>query len=64
MADEHPLEQLLRDTKEKDDLNAAARVAEQLKTLDLQDQVRLEWEQTRARLVEEIERANAVLEKA
>ena len=63
MADEHPLEQLLRDAKEKDDLNAAVLVAEQRKTLDVQDQLRLKWLQSRASLVEEIVRANAVLEK-
>ena len=43
MADEHPLERLLRDVKEKDDLKAAALVAEQRKALDLQDKVRLQW---------------------
>ena len=63
MADEHPLEQLLRDTKEKDDLKAAAVLAEQRKALDLQDKVRLQWVRTKAGLGEEIERANAVLEK-
>src|SRR3977135_3983691 len=63
MADEHPLERLLRDVKEKDDLKAAVLVAEQRKALDLQDKVRLQWVRTRAALVEEIGRANAVLEK-
>ena len=63
MADEHPLERLLRDSKEKDDLKAAALVAEQRKALDLQDKVRLQWVRTKAELVEEIGRANAVLEK-
>src|ERR1700694_4366708 len=63
MADEHPLEQLLRDAKEKDNLKAAAVVAEQRKALDLEDKVRLQWVRTKAELDEEIERANAVLEK-
>ena len=63
MADEHPLEQLLRDAKKKDDLKAAALVAEERKALDLQDKVRLRWDRTKADLVEEIERANAVIEK-
>ena len=63
MADEHPLERLLRDAKEKDDLKAAALVAEQRKALDLQDKVRLQWVRTKAELIEEIGRANAVLEK-
>lgn len=63
MADEHPLERLLRDVREKDDLKAAALVAEQRKALDLQDKVRLQWVRTRAALIEEIGRANAVLEK-
>jgi hypothetical protein len=63
MADEHPLERLLRDTKERDDLKVAALVAEQRKALDLQDKVRLQWVRTKAELVEEIGRANAVLER-
>lgn len=48
MADEHPLEQLLRDAKEKDDLKAAAVVAEQRKALDFEDKVRLQWVRTKA----------------
>ena len=48
MADEHPLERLLRDVKEKDDLKAAVLVAEQRKALDLQDKVRLQWVRTKA----------------
>jgi len=63
MADEHPLERLLREAKEKDDLKVAALVAEQRKALDLQDRVRLQWVRAKAELVEEIGRANAVLEK-
>lgn len=63
MTDQHPLEQLLRDAKENDDMTAAARVEEQRKTLDLQEKVRLQWLQTKASLTNEIERANAVLEK-
>ena len=63
MADEHPLEQLLRDAKEKDDVKAAALIAEQRKALDLQDKVRSQWVRTKAGLIEEIGRANAVLEK-
>jgi hypothetical protein len=63
MADEHPLERLLRDVKERDDLKAATLVAEQRKALDLQDKVRLQWVRTKAELVEEIGRANAVLER-
>jgi hypothetical protein len=63
MADEHPLERLLRDAKEKDDLKAAALVAEQRKAHDLQDKVRLQWIRAKADLAEEVGRANAVLEK-
>lgn len=63
MADEHPLEQLLRDAKDKDDLNAAALDAEQRKTSELQGAVQAQWVQTKADLVDEIERANAVLAK-
>ena len=63
MTDVHPLEQLLRNAKEKDDLNAAAVLAEQTNKIALQDKVRLQWGRTKANLVDEIERANAVLEK-
>lgn len=63
MADEHPLERLLRDAKQKDELKAAALVAEQRKALDLQDKVRQQWQRTKAKLVEEIGRANEILEK-
>jgi hypothetical protein len=63
MDDEHPLEQLLREAKKKDDLKAAAVVAEQRKASDLRDKVRLQWEQTKAGLIEEIARANAVLQR-
>jgi hypothetical protein len=35
MSDEHSLEQLLREAKDKDDLNAAVVDAEQRKTSDL-----------------------------
>jgi hypothetical protein len=63
MVDEHPLEQLLRDAKAEDDLKASAQVAEQRKAHDLQDRVRSQWLRTRSELTEEIERANAVLEK-
>jgi len=63
MADEHPLEQLLRDAKERDDVKAAALIAEQRKAFDLQEQVRSQWVRTKAGLLEEIGRANAVLEK-
>jgi hypothetical protein len=63
MADEHPLERLLRDAKEKDDVKAAAMIAEQRKALDLQEQARSQWVRTKAVLLEEIGRANAVLEK-
>ena len=63
MADEHPLERLLRDVKEKDDLKAAVLVAEQRKAFDLQDKVRPQWVRTKADLIEEIGRANAVLER-
>jgi hypothetical protein len=63
MAEEHPLEQLLRDRRQKDDAKAAALAAEQREALDLQDKVRLQWVRTKAGLSEEIERANAILEK-
>jgi hypothetical protein len=63
MADEHPLEQLLRDAKQKDDAKAVALAAEQREALDLQDKVRSQWGRTKVGLGEEIERANAILEK-
>ncbi len=63
MADEHPLEQLLREAREKDEAKAAAVVAEQRKAHDLQDKVRAQWVRAKAGLVEEIGRANAILEK-
>jgi hypothetical protein len=63
MADEHPLERLLRDAREKDETKSAAVAAEQRRAHDLQDQVRLQWARTKAGLVEEIGRANSVLEK-
>ena len=63
MADEHPLERLLREAKQKDDLKAAALVAEQRKSLDLQEKVRLQWVRTKALLIAEIARANEVLER-
>ena len=63
MSDEHPLEQLLRDAKDKDDLNAAAQGAELRKTLELQEKVLAQWAQSKASLIDEIERANAVLAK-
>jgi hypothetical protein len=63
MDDEHPLEQLLREAKKMDDLKAAAAAAEQRKASDLRDKVRLQWEQTKVGLIEEIARANAVLER-
>jgi hypothetical protein len=63
MDDEHPLERLLREAKKKDDLKAAAAVAEQRKASDLRDKVRLQWEQTKAGLIEEITRANAILQR-
>jgi hypothetical protein len=63
MADEHPLEQLLRDAKDKDDLTAAALDAEQRKTSELQEAVQTQWVETKVRLLDEIERANAILTK-
>ena len=63
MSDEHPLEQLLRDAKDKDDLNAAAQGAELRKTFELQERVQAQWVQSKASLIDEIERANAVLAK-
>ena len=63
MDDEHPLERLLREAKKKEDLKAAAAVAEQRKASDLRDKVRLQWEQTKAGLIEEIARANAILHR-
>jgi len=63
MADEHPLEQLLRDAKERDDVKAAALIAEQRQAFDLQEQVRSQWVRTKTGLLEEIGRANAVLER-
>jgi hypothetical protein len=63
MADEHPLEQLLRDAKQKDDAKAAAQATEQRQALDLQGKVRSQWARTKAELGEAIECANAILEK-
>ena len=63
MADEHPLEQLLRDAKQKDDAKAVALATEQREALDLQDKARSQWGRTKVGLDEEIQRANAILEK-
>jgi hypothetical protein len=63
MADEHPLERLLRDAKQKDEVKAAALLEEQRKALALQDKVRQQWQLTKAKLLQEIERANEILEK-
>src|SRR4029079_19443295 len=63
MADEHPLERLLRDAKEKDDLKSAVLVAERRKAFDLQEKVRLQWARTKALLMVEIARANEVLDR-
>jgi hypothetical protein len=63
MADEHPLERLLRDAKEMDDRKAAVLVAEQRRVLDLQEKVRLQWVRAKALLMAEIARANEVLER-
>jgi hypothetical protein len=63
MEDEHPLERLLREAKRKEDLKAAAADAEQRKASNLRDKVRLQWEQTKAGLIEEITRANAILQR-
>jgi len=63
MTHEHPLERLLRDTKEKDDLAAAAWAEEQRKALALREQVSQQWGRTKADLLREIDRANSVLEK-
>jgi hypothetical protein len=63
MTQEHPLERLLRETKEKDDLAAAARAEEQRKALALQEQVSQRWARTKTELLREIDRANGVLEK-
>ena len=63
MSDQHPLEQLLRDAKDKDDLNAAAKGAELRKAPELQERVQAQWVQSKASLIDEVERANAVLAK-
>jgi hypothetical protein len=63
MADEHPLEKLLRDAKERDDAKAADLAVEQRKAYELQEKVRLEWERTKGELVDEIGCANAILER-
>jgi hypothetical protein len=63
MADEHPLEKLLRDAKKRDDAKAADLVVERRKTLELQEKIRLEWERTKGELVDEIVCANAILER-
>jgi hypothetical protein len=63
MADEHPLEQLLRDAKEKDDARIAAQAAELRNALALHEKARAQWVQIKADLVQEIGRANAILEK-
>ena len=63
MADEHPLEQLLRDAKKRDDAKAADLLAERRKATDLQEKVGLEWLRAKSELVDEIGRANAILEK-
>ena len=63
MTDEHPLERLLRDAKQREEVKAAAALAEHRKILDLQDKVRQQWQRTKAKMVEEIGRANEVLEK-
>ena len=51
MTHEHPLERLLRDTKEKDDLAAAAWAEEQRKALALREQVSQQWGRTKADLL-------------
>jgi hypothetical protein len=63
MPDEHPLEQLLRDVKKLDDAKADALIVQQRAALDLQKRVGLEWVRAKAELVDEIDRANAILEK-
>jgi hypothetical protein len=63
MADEHPLEKLLRDAKERDDARAADLVAERRKAHEFQEKVRLEWERTKGELVDEIGCVNAILER-
>jgi hypothetical protein len=63
MTQEHPLERLLRETREKDDLAAAARAEEQRKALALQEQVSQRWARTKTELLREIDRANSILEK-
>jgi hypothetical protein len=63
MAAEHPLEHLLREAKKNDDVKAAALLARQRNQQDLEQRVRLDWERTKVALVEELGRANAVLEK-
>jgi hypothetical protein len=63
MPDEHPLEKLLRDAKERDDAKAADLAVERRKAHELQEKVRLEWERTKGELVDEIGCANAILER-
>src|SRR5712671_5334251 len=63
MADEHPLEQLLRDAKGREDAKAAALVAQERTAIDLQEKISSEWMRTKNDLIAEIGRANAILEK-
>ena len=52
-----------RDAKKRDDVKAAVLMAEQRKAFDLQEKVRSQWVRTKAGLLEEIGRANEVLER-
>jgi hypothetical protein len=63
MADEHPLEKLLRETKERDDAKAADLAVERRNAYELQEKIRVEWERSKGELVDEISCANAILEK-
>jgi len=63
MTHEHPLERLLRDAKQQDDLKAAALVAEKRRALAFQQKVEEQWLRAGAELSEEIGRANGILER-
>lgn len=63
MADEHPLEQILRDAKQFADAKAAALAAKQSRAYDLEIKVRGAWTDCKSRLATEVARANAVLEQ-
>lgn len=63
MADEHPLEQILRDAKQLADGKAAALAAKQNSASDLEMKVRGAWAGCKSILATEVARANAILEQ-